>query len=143
MNFAKFLRTPFLTEHLWWLLLSFDFHSGLLTVMISIDLLKVFGTLHHHKIFKEQYWFLADAVQCFRSYLSDRHFTICTDMNFLNFTKTLSGCHKGFFLAHGNFYLYADDFCLIFQYKDLKNNKLVTFQIFVSNGRYSANISTN
>ena len=21
MNFAKFLRTPFLTEHLWWLLL--------------------------------------------------------------------------------------------------------------------------
>ena len=86
--------------------------------MISIDLLKVFGTLHHHKILnleKSNIGFSEDAVQCFRSYLSDRYFTICTDMNFLNFTKTLSGCHKGFFLAHGNFYLYADDFCLIFQ----------------------------
>ena len=25
VNFAKFLRTPFLTEHLWWLLLSLLF----------------------------------------------------------------------------------------------------------------------
>ena len=29
MNFVKFLRTPFLTEHLWWLLLKFQFHTWL------------------------------------------------------------------------------------------------------------------
>ena len=28
-NFVKFLRTPFLTEHLWWLLLKFLFHTWL------------------------------------------------------------------------------------------------------------------
>ena len=29
MNFAKFLRTPFLTEHLWWLLLCLNIISSL------------------------------------------------------------------------------------------------------------------
>ena len=29
MNFAKFLRTPFLTEHLWWLLLCLNITSSL------------------------------------------------------------------------------------------------------------------
>ena len=27
VNFAKFLRTPFLTEHLWWLLLVFELNA--------------------------------------------------------------------------------------------------------------------
>ena len=29
VNFVKFLRTPFLTEHLWWLLLIFVLHLPL------------------------------------------------------------------------------------------------------------------
>ena len=27
MNIAKFLRTAFFTEHLWWLVLKVDFHN--------------------------------------------------------------------------------------------------------------------
>ena len=35
VNFAKFLRTPFLTEHLWWLLLAFQSESTLYSFRTS------------------------------------------------------------------------------------------------------------
>ena len=39
MNFAKFLRTPFFTEHLWWLLLA---------VLVRFKVIKV-ENLHFEK----------------------------------------------------------------------------------------------
>ena len=37
MNFAKFLRTPFLTEHLWWLLLDIAKHPDTRDVECDYD----------------------------------------------------------------------------------------------------------
>ena len=42
VNFAKFLRAPFVTEHLWWLLLLISFNL-LLVVSISMLILKKIG----------------------------------------------------------------------------------------------------
>ena len=42
VNFAKFLRTPFLTEHLWWLLLKlFKYHATIIASFFSTpDIIK-------------------------------------------------------------------------------------------------------
>ena len=36
VNFAKFLRTPFLTEHLWWLLLETNVFWYILWIMLTL-----------------------------------------------------------------------------------------------------------
>ena len=44
MNFAKFLRTPFFIEHLWWLLLLVDVFDIIVDVffIILVNILSIF-----------------------------------------------------------------------------------------------------
>ena len=65
MNFAKFLRTPFLTEHLRWLLLFFSATSELfvkalsnmiLRMVLKLDLIETVSSLFSHlKVSVKQY----------------------------------------------------------------------------------------
>ena len=45
MNFAKFLRTPFIKEHLWWLLLRFLYHSYFYETFLPVN-----TTLEEYKV---------------------------------------------------------------------------------------------
>ena len=113
------------------------FDSGLVTGMILIDLQKAFDTIDHEVFFKKLSYlrFSSKTIAWFKSYLSSRTFKV-------NINKVLSdagdltcGVPQGsilgplIFLLYVNdmpqsvecdLYLYADDSCLVFQHKDVK-----------------------
>ena len=113
------------------------FDSGLLTGMILIDLQKAFDTIDHgvlldkmiHLRFKKQ------TISWFRSYLANRTFKVNINEAFSNNGELICGVPQGsilgplLFLLYVNdmpqsvdsdLFLYADDSCLVFQHKDVK-----------------------
>ena len=56
VNFVKFLRTPFLIEHLWWLLLSWQKKVGKFYRCKNMNnLLKLFVNIHVYEKAKREY----------------------------------------------------------------------------------------
>ena len=49
VNFAKFLRTPFFIEHLWWLILALE--DGNIGSGVFVDLQKSFDTVDDQILF--------------------------------------------------------------------------------------------
>ena len=113
------------------------FDSGLLTGMILIDLQKAFDTIDH-KILLNKMTFLGfspDTIKWFESYLSDRSFQVSLENSFSNPAKITCGVPQGSILGpllfllyvndmpqavHCSLFLYADDSCLVFQHKEIK-----------------------
>ena len=48
VNFAKFLRIPFLTEHLWWLLQQISKLHDTVLLLLQQDLLLKLSIVHAH-----------------------------------------------------------------------------------------------
>ena len=113
------------------------FDSGLLTGMILIDLQKAFDTIDH-KILLEKMTFLGfseKTINWFRSYLSNRVFCVSINDTLSDPGNLSCGVPQGsilgplLFLLYVNdmpqavdcdLYLYADDSCLVFQHKNVK-----------------------
>ena len=117
--------------------ISKGFDSGLYTGMILIDLQKAFDTIDH-KLLLEKMSFLGfseEVIGWFRSYLSNRNFKVNINKAFSELGEVTCGVPQGsilgplLFLLYVNdmpqalscdLLLYADDSCLIFQHKDVK-----------------------
>ena len=114
-----------------------SFESGPHTGMILIDLQKAFDTINHEILINklEFLGFSKNAVMWFKSYLSKRKFKVNLNKTFSEPGELLCGVPQGsilgplLFLLYINdmpqavkceLLLYADDTCLIFQHKDIK-----------------------
>ena len=116
------------------------FVSGLLTGMILIDLQKAFGTINHDILLKKMpaLRFSDRSINWFKLYLSNRSFRVNVQGKYSCIAKIDCGVPKGsilgplLFLRYINdmkqavdcdLFLYADDFCLVFQHKELKETE--------------------
>ena len=113
------------------------FDSGLLTGMILIDLQKAFDTIDHGVLLEKMVHlrFTNHTISWFRSYLTDRTFKVNIDEAFSDNGDLICGVPQGFILGpllfllyvndmpqsvNSDLFLYADDSCLVFQHKDIK-----------------------
>ena len=114
------------------------FESGLHTGMILIDLQKAFDTITHDILTNKMEFsgFSSDVICWFKSYLSKRKFTVNLKKYFLRTRSSFMwGTTRIYFIGPLLFllyindmpkavlcelHLYADDTCLIFQHKDMK-----------------------
>ena len=113
------------------------FDSGLLTGMILIDLQKAFDTIDHNILLQKMVHlnFSDHVISWFKSYLTDRTFKVNINESFSKPGNLNCGVPQGsilgplLFLIYINdmpesvssdLFLYADDSCLVFQHKDLK-----------------------
>ena len=113
------------------------FDSGLLTGMILIDLQKAFDTIDHKILLGKMVHlnFSADVISWFKSYLAGRTFKVYVNEYSSSPGNLTCGVPQGsilgplLFLLYINdmpesvssdLFLYADDSCLVFQHKDLK-----------------------
>ena len=113
------------------------FDSGLLTGMILIDLQKAFDTIDHNILLEKMIHlkFSSHVISWFKSYLSNRTFNVSINEAFSNAGNLTCGVPQGsilgplLFLLYINdmpesvssdLFLYADDSCLVFQHKDVK-----------------------
>ena len=114
------------------------FDDSLVTGLILIDLQKAFDTIKHDIILKKLsiigFSHLAD--KWFQSYLSNRKFMVNLDNSFSEVSSISCGVPQGsilgplLFLVYVNdmsmavkcdLFLYADDTCLVFQSKNVKD----------------------
>ena len=115
-----------------------DFDDGLLTGMILIDLQKAFDTINHDMLLKKLIiiGFSDHTVKWFQSYLSNRKFTVNLENSFSEVSNISCGVPQGSILGSllfliyvndmsmavkCNLFLYADDTCLVFQSKNVKD----------------------
>ena len=120
----------------WEILKGFD--DGLVTSMILIDLQKAFDTINHDILFKKLsiIGFSDHIVKWFQSYLSNRKFMINLENSFSKVSSISCGVPQGsilgplLFLVYVNdmsmavkcdLFLYANDTCLVFQSKNVKD----------------------
>ena len=113
------------------------FDSGLLTEMILIDLQKAFDTIDHEILFKKMIYlrFSNQTISWYKSYLSNRTFKVSVNKALSDPGDLTCGVPQGsilgplIFLLYVNdmpnsvvcdLYLYADDSCLVFQHKEVK-----------------------
>ena len=118
--------------------ISNGFDSGMLTGMVLIDLQKAFDTIDYEILLKKIPFlgFAATTVEWFTSYLSKRTFRINVKNAYSQLADLNCGVPQGsilgplLFLLNVNdmiqavdcdLFLYADDSCLVFQDKDIKN----------------------
>ena len=114
------------------------FDDGLLTGMILIDLQKAFGTINHDMLLKKLsiIGFSDHTIKWFQSYLSNRKFTVNLENSFSEVSNISCGVPQGSILGpllfliyvndmsmavKCNLFLYADDTCLVFQSKNVKD----------------------
>ena len=114
------------------------FNDGLVTGMILIDLQKAFDTINHDIVLKKLsiIGFSDHTVKWFESYLSNRKFMVNLENSFSEISSISCGVPQGsilsplLFLIYFNdkpmevkcdLFLYADDTCLVFQRKNVKN----------------------
>ena len=114
------------------------FDDGLLTGMILIDLQKAFDTINHDMLLKKLniIGFSDHTVEWFQSYLSNRKFTVNLENSFSEVSNISCGVPQGSILGpllfliyvndmpmavKYNLFLYADDTCLVFQSKNVKD----------------------
>ena len=113
------------------------FDDGLVTGMILIDLQKTFDTINHDILLKKLsiIGFSDHTVKWFQSYLSNRKFTVNLDNFFSEVSSISHGMPQGSILGlllfliyinmpmtvKCNLFLYADDTCLVFQSKNVKD----------------------
>ena len=112
-------------------------YSGLLTGMILIDLQKAFDTIDHKILLQNMVHskFSAQVISWFNSYFTGRTFKVNIYESFSNPRNLTCGVPQGSILGpllfllyindmprsvSSNLFLYADDSCLVFQHKDLK-----------------------
>ena len=112
------------------------FDKGLMTGMILIDLQKAFDTIDHDVLLQKLYaiGFSKHTVNWFQSYLSNRSFLVNLGNNFSQPASVSCGVPQGsilgplLFLIYVNdmsqvvkcdFFLYADDTCLVCQHKGI------------------------
>ena len=112
------------------------FDNGCFTGMILIDLQKAFDTIDHNIFLKKLKYlgFSESAIAWYRSYLSDRYFSVHIDGFCSEEAKLECGVPQGsilgplIFLLYVNdmsqavdckLYLYADDSCLVYTDKDI------------------------
>ena len=117
-------------------LIGFD--NRLVTGMILIDFQKAFDTINHDILLKKLsiIGFSDHTVKWFQSYLSNRKFTINLENSFSEVSNISCGVPQGsilgslLFLTYVNdipmavkcnLFLYADDTCLVFQSKNVKD----------------------
>ena len=117
--------------------ISKGFDSSLYTGLILIDLQKAFDTIDHEILLEKMVCigFSKNTVNWFRSYLSNRFFKVNINKTLSNSGKLACGVPQGsilgplLFLIYVNdmpqalscdLLLYADDSCLIYQHKDVK-----------------------
>ena len=116
------------------------FDDGLVTGMILIDLQKAFDTINHDILLKKLsiIGFSDHTVKWFQSYLSNRKFMVNLENSFSEVSSISCGVPQGsilgplLFLIYVNdmpmavkcdLFLYADDTCLVFQSKNVKDIK--------------------
>ena len=114
------------------------FNDGLVTGMILIDLQKAFDTINHDILLKKLsiIGFPDHTVIWFQSYLSNRKFMVNLENSFSDVSSISCGVQQGsilgplLFLIYINdmpmavkcgLFLYADDACLVFQSKNVKD----------------------
>ena len=114
------------------------FNDGLVTGMILIDLQKAFDTINHDMLLKKLsiIGFSDPTVKWFQSYLSNRKFTVNLKDYFYEVSSISCSVPQGsilgplLFLIYVNempmavkcdLFLYADDTCLVFQSKNVKD----------------------
>ena len=114
------------------------FDDGLVTGMILIDLQKAFDTINHDILLKKLsiIGFSDHTAKWFQSYLSNRKFTVNLENSFSEVSSILCGVPQGsilgpiLFLIYVNDmpmavkcdpFLYADDTCIVFQSKNVKD----------------------
>ena len=114
------------------------FDCNLFTGMILIDLQKSFDTINHEILIKkmECIGFSEETLSWFKSYLSHREFKVSINKSLSNSGKITCGVPQGsilgplLFLLYINdipqaveceILLYADDTCLLFQHKNVKD----------------------
>ena len=114
------------------------FDDGLVTGMILIDLQKAFDTINHDILLKKLsiIGFSDHTVKWFQSYLSNRKFTVNLENSFSEVSSISCGVPQGSILGpllfliyvndmpmavKCNLFLYADDTCLVFQSKNVKD----------------------
>ena len=127
--------------------ISKGFDSGLYTGMILIDLQKAFDTIDHELLLEKMLFlgFSEEVIGWFRSYLSNRNFKVNINKAFSELGEVTCGVPQGsilgplLFLLYVNdmpqalscdLLLYADDSCLMFQHKDVKEIEKVLNQNF-------------
>ena len=115
--------------------------------MILIDLQKEFDTIDHELLLEKMIFlgFSEEVIDWFRSYLSNRNFKVNINKAFSEYGEVTCGVPQGsilgplLFLLYVNdmpqalscdLLLYADDSCLIFQHKDVKEIEKVLNQNF-------------
>ena len=113
------------------------FDSGPLTGMILIDLQKAFDTINHNILLRKMsaLRFSDRSINWFQSYLSNRSFRVNVQAKYSCIAKIDCGVPQGsilgplLFLLYVNdikqavdcdLLLYADDSCLVYQHKDVK-----------------------
>ena len=112
------------------------FDKGLFTGMILIDLQKAFDTINHEILrhILHASGFSEKPIAWFKSYLSDRAFKVNINSHFSDLSKISCGIPQRSILGpllfllyvndmpqavHSDLFLYADDFGLTFQHKDV------------------------
>ena len=118
--------------------ISKGFDDGLVTGIILIDLQKAFDTINHDILSKKLsiIGFFDHTVKWFQSYLSNPKFTVNLENSFSEVLSVSCGLPQGsilgplLFLVYVkdmlmavkcNLFLYADDACLVFQSKTVKD----------------------
>ena len=125
------------------------FGDGLVTGMILIDLQKAFDTINHNILLKKLsiIGFSDHTVKWCQSYLSNRKFMINLENSFYEVSVISCGVPQGsilgplLFLIYVNdllvavkcdLFLYADDTCLVFQSKNVKDIKKQSHEDFAN-----------
>ena len=118
-----------------------DFYNGFFTGMILTDLQKGFDTIDHNILLEKlkRIDFCDNTVNYFHSYLTDGAFLVSIENKNSYISKISCGVPRGsvlgllLFTIYVNdikqavptgLLLYADDSCLVFQHKQLRNNYL-------------------
>ena len=141
-------QSGFKTKHSTDLCLSYlndkilkGFDNGIFTGMILIDLQKGFDTINHNIMLEKlkTISFCDETISWFHSYLTDRTFLVTIENKNSSILKILCAVPGGSILGlllftiyvndikqavPSGLLLYADDSCLVFQRKQLRNNYL-------------------
>ena len=138
-DFPKFHSTDTCLSHLHDKITK-GFDSGLLTVMVLINLQKVFDTIDHNILIKKIHFlsFTDETIKWYTSYLSNRNFIISIKNEYSDKASITCGVPQGsilgllLFLIYINDIphavdserlLYPDDTCLVFQLRDIKTTE--------------------